>query len=269
VLREHGQLSVDESCLATTAFYEAGLTSHASVMMLALEDRFDVEFPERCCGAVRCDDRRDSFRSVRAVGTGVMLAVASGEARHRPHHCRVDLRTAVMRSIAKAAFPRSLRRSVPEGLLARMPTELGGGRLDCGTAAACESWTSASTAMVSRCTRSRSCLVRHTRTSDFFRDFLTDVARNGRLMHRRRPRSASVATCAAARRDRTDGSTVRVRKQAPVVSYGDEPGMSPTARRAPDAAASTRCPRRRAVAADRTSSRCARHARDPKRRLHH
>ncbi len=49
VLEEHGRLAVPVAGLDDeTDLYAAGLTSHASVnVMLALEDAFDVEFPER------------------------------------------------------------------------------------------------------------------------------------------------------------------------------------------------------------------------------
>ncbi len=49
VLEEHGRLAVPVTGLDTeTDLYAAGLTSHASVnVMLALEDAFDLEFPER------------------------------------------------------------------------------------------------------------------------------------------------------------------------------------------------------------------------------
>lgn len=49
VLEEHGRLAVPVAGLdAETDLYAAGLTSHASVnVMLALEDAFDIEFPER------------------------------------------------------------------------------------------------------------------------------------------------------------------------------------------------------------------------------
>jgi acyl carrier protein len=49
VLRDHGRLPVDVDSLDDRAdLYQAGLTSHASVnVMLALEDAFDVEFPDR------------------------------------------------------------------------------------------------------------------------------------------------------------------------------------------------------------------------------
>jgi acyl carrier protein len=48
IVREHGRLAVDVDALADDAsLYEAGMTSHASVnVMLALEDAFDVEFPD-------------------------------------------------------------------------------------------------------------------------------------------------------------------------------------------------------------------------------
>lgn len=49
VLADHGRLAVAPSTLADDAdLYRAGLTSHAGVnIMLALEDAFDVEFPDR------------------------------------------------------------------------------------------------------------------------------------------------------------------------------------------------------------------------------
>ncbi|HYQ03483.1 MAG TPA: acyl carrier protein [Polyangiaceae bacterium] len=49
ILKEHGRLSVDVASLTDDAdLYQAGLTSHASVnVMLALEGKFDVEFPDR------------------------------------------------------------------------------------------------------------------------------------------------------------------------------------------------------------------------------
>ena len=49
IIAEHARLSVDAASLPVEAdLYQAGMTSHASVgLMLALEDRFDVEFPDR------------------------------------------------------------------------------------------------------------------------------------------------------------------------------------------------------------------------------
>jgi acyl carrier protein len=48
VLAEHARLSVDLGSLSDTDdLYAAGMTSHSSVnLMLALEDAFDVEFPD-------------------------------------------------------------------------------------------------------------------------------------------------------------------------------------------------------------------------------
>ncbi|MEI6253196.1 MAG: acyl carrier protein [Mycobacteriaceae bacterium] len=48
VLAAHGRLPVDAADVPATAdLYALGLTSHASVnVMLALEDAFDVEFPD-------------------------------------------------------------------------------------------------------------------------------------------------------------------------------------------------------------------------------
>jgi len=49
IIQEHGRLALDASTLSAGAdLYRAGMTSHASVnVMLALEDHFDVEFPDR------------------------------------------------------------------------------------------------------------------------------------------------------------------------------------------------------------------------------
>lgn len=49
ILRGHARLPVDPSTLSDTAdLYDAGMTSHASVnVMLALEECFDIEFPDR------------------------------------------------------------------------------------------------------------------------------------------------------------------------------------------------------------------------------
>jgi acyl carrier protein len=48
VLADHGKMAVDPSGVSADAdLYELGLTSHASVnVMLALEDEFDIEFPD-------------------------------------------------------------------------------------------------------------------------------------------------------------------------------------------------------------------------------
>jgi acyl carrier protein len=66
ILREHGRLAVDVDALADhTNLYEAGLSSHASVtVMLALEERFEVEFPERML-------RRGAFASIAVIRAGI------------------------------------------------------------------------------------------------------------------------------------------------------------------------------------------------------
>lgn len=48
ILADHARLNVSAESLAETDdLYQAGMTSHASVqVMLALEDEFDVEFPD-------------------------------------------------------------------------------------------------------------------------------------------------------------------------------------------------------------------------------
>ena len=62
VLAEQGRLGVDPNTIEDDDdLYRAGLTSHASVnVMLALEDAFDVEFPEALL-------RKRTFESVAAI----------------------------------------------------------------------------------------------------------------------------------------------------------------------------------------------------------
>ena len=62
VLAEHGQLvGVLVTMSDSDDLYGAGMTSHASVsVMLALENEFDVEFPDS-------ELRRTSFQSIDAI----------------------------------------------------------------------------------------------------------------------------------------------------------------------------------------------------------
>ena len=66
ILKEHGRLSKDAAALAEgDDLYQAGMTSHASVnLMLALEDAFDIEFPERLL-------RRQTFESIQAISRAI------------------------------------------------------------------------------------------------------------------------------------------------------------------------------------------------------
>jgi acyl carrier protein len=62
IIKDHARLSVDAEALALDAdLYQAGMTSHASVnVMLALEDHFDIEFPDRML-------KRSVFESIAAI----------------------------------------------------------------------------------------------------------------------------------------------------------------------------------------------------------
>jgi acyl carrier protein len=62
LIGQYGKLSVEVPSLSDDAdLYRAGLTSHASVnLMLAIEDAFDIEFPERML-------RRQTFESVSSI----------------------------------------------------------------------------------------------------------------------------------------------------------------------------------------------------------
>jgi acyl carrier protein len=70
VLSQHAKLSVDVATLADNAdLYAAGLSSFATVqLMLALEEEFDLEFPDRLLN-------RRSFESVAAI-TAVVDSVS-------------------------------------------------------------------------------------------------------------------------------------------------------------------------------------------------
>jgi acyl carrier protein len=62
IVGENARLSIDISSLEPQSdLYEAGMTSHASVnVMLAIEDAFDIEFPDRML-------KRDVFESISAI----------------------------------------------------------------------------------------------------------------------------------------------------------------------------------------------------------
>lgn len=66
ILAESGWLAADVAELTDEDdLYAAGLTSHGSVnLMLALEERFDIEFPEQLL-------RRRTFESIAAIRAAV------------------------------------------------------------------------------------------------------------------------------------------------------------------------------------------------------
>jgi acyl carrier protein len=66
VLAEHARLAVPLDSLADSDdLYQAGMTSHSSVnLMLALEDAFDVEFPDSML-------KRSVFESVDSIAAAL------------------------------------------------------------------------------------------------------------------------------------------------------------------------------------------------------
>lgn len=66
ILAEHARLNVDAGSLADSDdLYQAGMTSHASVqVMLALEDEFDVEFPDAML-------KRSVFESIDSMAAAI------------------------------------------------------------------------------------------------------------------------------------------------------------------------------------------------------
>lgn len=71
VLAQHGRLAVPADQLAESAdLYKAGLTSLATVgLMLALEDRFGIEFSDHMLG-------RQTFGSISSIAQAVEKLVA-------------------------------------------------------------------------------------------------------------------------------------------------------------------------------------------------
>jgi len=72
VLAEYGRIRADMATLDGSAdLYRAGMTSHASVsVMLALEDAFDIEFPETML-------RKSTFESVSAISAALTSLVGA------------------------------------------------------------------------------------------------------------------------------------------------------------------------------------------------
>ncbi|MCI0504728.1 MAG: acyl carrier protein [Gammaproteobacteria bacterium] len=66
ILTQHGRLPVDVKTLADDSdLYNAGLTSLATVsLMLALEDAFNIEFPENKLS-------RKTFESIEAISEAI------------------------------------------------------------------------------------------------------------------------------------------------------------------------------------------------------
>jgi acyl carrier protein len=72
ILQDYARLGIDVDELTDDSdLYEAGMTSHASVnVMLALEDEFDIEFPDRFL-------RRDVFATVGSIHDGISEILAT------------------------------------------------------------------------------------------------------------------------------------------------------------------------------------------------
>ncbi|HYB24530.1 MAG TPA: acyl carrier protein [Solirubrobacteraceae bacterium] len=66
IISSHGRLPIDVDTLTPDAdLYQAGLSSHASVnVMLALEDHFDIEFPDHMLTS-------SAFESIAAIEAAV------------------------------------------------------------------------------------------------------------------------------------------------------------------------------------------------------
>jgi acyl carrier protein len=67
IIADHGRIPVDAHALDDHAdLYQAGMASHASVnVMLALEDAFDIEFPDAMLN-------RSVFESIASIAAALM-----------------------------------------------------------------------------------------------------------------------------------------------------------------------------------------------------
>jgi acyl carrier protein len=66
IILKHGRLAADpEEITETSDLYAAGLTSLTTVhLMLALEDHFDIEFPDHLLG-------RKTFESIQSIAEAI------------------------------------------------------------------------------------------------------------------------------------------------------------------------------------------------------
>ena len=142
IISEHGRLAVDvgDASPDDADLYQAGMTSHASVnVMLALEDAFDVEFPDAML-------KRSVFESVAAIAEALDDARAGGERTRRMTRLAADRDAGLPRRrsagsptrsprptpTTSTATPasrsrRSTRCASERALSALVPLELGGG----------------------------------------------------------------------------------------------------------------------------------------------
>jgi acyl carrier protein len=73
IVAEYAKLDVPmDEVTDTTDLFDAGMTSHSSVnLMLALEERFDFEFPDQLL-------RRSTFASVSAIKANILSVLGEG-----------------------------------------------------------------------------------------------------------------------------------------------------------------------------------------------
>jgi acyl carrier protein len=79
LIAEHARLPVDVGTLSDDAdLYQAGLTSLSTVnLMLALEEHFDVEFPDRMLG-------RKTFGTIRSLAEAIAELGGTSSSEPRP-----------------------------------------------------------------------------------------------------------------------------------------------------------------------------------------
>ena len=86
LVAQHARLLVDAGTLSPDSdLYEAGLTSLATVnLMLAIEERFDVEFPDRMLGRKTFGSIRSLTEAVRSLAGDAPASIGVAEAALAP-----------------------------------------------------------------------------------------------------------------------------------------------------------------------------------------
>ncbi len=109
IIKDHGRLPGDLATLDADAdLYQAGMTSHASVnVMLALEDHFDIEFPDRML-------TRSVFESIASIEAADRRAAYEGCSYERRS---VDRDQALLEAVRRS--PRRTPRRTPTPWTAR------------------------------------------------------------------------------------------------------------------------------------------------------
>ena len=232
---DHARLGVDLDTLSDDAdLYQAGMSSHASVnVMLALEDAFDIEFPDRMLTRTRVREHRvDPRRPDRtSAQPGGMSIAVEREQELLEAVGTIAREVAAVNASAvdrDSRFPIETIDALREcgALSSAIPAELGGDGVSFETIAQCclelGRHCGASAMVFAMHQIQLLSIVRHYERGSWFEQYLRDQASEQRLI-------ASVTSEVGTGGDMgrsiaavidVDADTVRFEKQAPTVSYG-------------------------------------------------